>query len=186
MITKEQDPYTPPTANLTNLDDDVVQATAIRKEHINRETEIKSVGGIYYLVGILAIPGSLAGMVSMFGEGGRVNTLVFGYMILSLFIGVAVIFIGHGLRALRSWVKVPTGILSAIGLLAFPFGRLINGYILYLIFSKKGKMVFSEEYKEAILKTPDVAYKTSIIVWIFLALLLGFIVLAIISGTPSG
>ena len=73
---------------------------------------------------------------------------------------------------MKKWARIPTGILSGIGLLAFPIGTLINAYVLYLIFSAKGKMVFSDEYRAVIEQTPHIKYRTSIIVWIVLGLLL--------------
>jgi hypothetical protein len=47
---------------------------------------------------------------------------------------------------------------------------LINGYILYLVFSQKGKTVFSDEYQAVIQQTPHIKYRTSIIIWILLGL----------------
>jgi ABC-type multidrug transport system permease subunit len=64
-------------------------------------------------------------------------------------------------------------------MLGFPIGTLINAYILYLFLSKKGRTVFSPGYQEVIAATPDVKYKTSIVVWIFIALVLAFIVIAV-------
>jgi hypothetical protein len=58
---------------------------------------------------------------------------------------------------------------------------LINGYILYLVFSEKGRRVFSPEYQEIIRQTPHVKYQTSIIVKIFVGLLLG-VLLFILAG----
>ena len=76
---------------------------------------------------------------------------------------------------MNSKIKIPATIFSAIGLLSVPIGTLINGYILYLIYSAKGNMVFSEEYRKVIAATPNIKYKTSIIIWIFL----GIVVLGI-------
>ena len=68
----------------------------------------------------------------------------------------------------------------ALGLLSFPVGTIINGYILYLLFSKKGERVFSADYQAIVDATPHIKYKTSIIVWIFLVLLLLMIGAAVI------
>jgi hypothetical protein len=40
------------------------------------------------------------------------------------------------------------------------------------VLSRKGVVVFSDEYKAVIEATPEIRYKTSIVVWIFLAILL--------------
>jgi hypothetical protein len=87
-----------------------------------------------------------------------------------VFIGLAAlqIWVGIGLRNLKPWARIASGVLAGIGLLGFPIGTLINGYILYLLFSKKGAMLFSPDYQRVIAETPHIKYKTSIIVWIVL------------------
>ena len=72
--------------------------------------------------------------------------------------------------------------LSAIGLLGFPIGTLINGYILYLFLSKKGRTIFAPAYQDVIAATPHVKYRTSIVIWIFLALLVGLILFAAVGA----
>jgi hypothetical protein len=67
-------------------------------------------------------------------------------------------------------------VFGAIGLLGFPVGTLIAGYLLYLLWSEKGNVVFSPRYQRVMQATPHIKYKTSIIVWIFLGLL-GLVVL---------
>jgi hypothetical protein len=71
---------------------------------------------------------------------------------------------------------------SAIGLLGFPCGTIISGYLLYLLLSAKGEMVFSSAYKEVMQATPHIRYRTSIIVWIFLFLLIGVILLGVVGA----
>ena len=46
---------------------------------------------------------------------------------------------------------------------------LIVGYILYLMLSEKGSVVFSPAYKEIIARTPHIKYRTSLILKIALA-----------------
>ena len=69
-------------------------------------------------------------------------------------------------------------ILSALGLLAFPIGTIINLIILIILGSKKNRVVFSQDYQAIIAATPHVKYKTSKIVWIALGIFV-LIVLAI-------
>lgn len=102
-----------------------------------------------------------------------------GVSFIFLLLGAGQLWVGYGLRRLRKWARIPTGILSGLGLLAFPIGTLINAYILYLLFCQKGKMVFSDEYRAVIEQTPHIKYRTSIIVWIVLGLLLLLIAFAI-------
>jgi hypothetical protein len=150
----------------------------IRKEHIKHEASVKSIGILYYLggaaltaVGLFGFAG--AGMGNVVGAG---ELLIFIFFLL---LGVGQLWVGFGLRRLRKWARIPTGILSGFGLLGFPLGTIINAYILYLVFSQKGKMVFSDEYRAVIEQTPHIKYRTSIIVWIVLGLLLLLIAFAL-------
>ncbi|MEJ1963822.1 MAG: hypothetical protein WDO56_20595 [Gammaproteobacteria bacterium] len=81
------------------------------------------------------------------------------------------IFVGRGLRKLRPWARITTLVLSGIGLLGFPVGTLINGYILYLLLAKKGKRIFEDDYPAIVAATPDVKHRTSVVTWIALGIL---------------
>jgi hypothetical protein len=152
----------------------------IRREHIKHEASVKSVGLLYFLAaaflllaGVFGVAASTSGPVRGFGIG---VSLVF------LALSVAQIWVGIGLRGLKSWARIGSGILSGLGLLGFPVGTLINGYILYLLFSKKGAVVFSDDYKRVIEATPHIKYRTSVVVWIVLGLLLLLLGLGLFSA----
>lgn len=153
-------PYSAPTAVIADVGVDA-EMEAIRQDHISVEASLRSVGLLYYLGTIGLIVSGLA----MFA--GLVQ-----YGLISLVFGVAMGVIGYGLRALKPWVRTPAIILAAIGLLGFPVGTLINGYVLYLLFSTKGRFVFTPEYEAIRRATPHVRYRTSIVVWIFVGFLL--------------
>ena len=165
-------PYAAPAAPV----DDVPvnpEAEAVRRAHINHEASIKAVGFLYYLGGVLLIFGAIASLLGRSSEpSGAVIVVLFVAM------GVGQLFAGWGVRALRPWARIVGCVLSAIGLVWVPIGTLINGYILYLLVSKKGRMIFSPEYQDIIAATPHVKYRMSIVVWIFLALLVGLILFA--------
>jgi GYF domain 2 len=166
---------------MQKLSEGVTNSTAeqIRLEHIKHEASVKSVGFLYFLSAAILI---LIGSLGVASSGGRGMALVLFFLV----IGVAQIWVGIGLRGLKSWARVPTGILSGLGLLGFPLGTLINGYILYLVFSKKGATVFSEDYKQIIEQTPHIKYKTSIVVWILLILLLVLIGAGLLAALFAG
>jgi hypothetical protein len=85
-------------------------------------------------------------------------------------------FGGWGLRKLTPWGRVVGIVIGVIGLAAIPIGTILSIYILYLLLSKKSKMVFSPAYKEVMAATPKVKYKTSIWVW----MVLGFVILLLL------
>jgi hypothetical protein len=157
------------------------QVEEIRKAHLKHEASVQSVGLLYYLGGVFVICIGAFGLFAGF-RGSKTPEVVGVGLLGSFFLlalGAGQFWVGTGLRRLQKWARLPTGILSGIGLLGFPLGTIINAYILYLVFSSKGNTVFSDEYHAVIQQTPHIKYRTSIIVWIFLVLLLALITLGI-------
>ena len=159
----------------------------IRKQHLSHEASVKSIGILYILGGLAGIGFGIMFIVQALdgtlpGEAVMI-TLIVG--IVCLLLSAFQLMVAVGLRKLAPWVKIPGMILAGIGLLGFPVGTLINGYILYLLASAKGTMVLSPEYKKIIAETPHIKYKTSIVIWILLGLL-GFVILLAIFGALVG
>jgi GYF domain 2 len=158
-------------------------AEEMRNTYIKHEASVKSIGVLYYL-GAIAV--FMAGIVAVIPGATKVTGPEAVFLaVFFLFLSAAQILVGTGLRRLRKWAKIPTGILAGVGLLGFPLGTLINGYILYLVFSKKGAMVFSDEYQAAIAQTPHIKYRTSKLIWILLGLVMLIIALVIIGITAG-
>lgn len=156
-------------------------AEVVRREHLNTEASIKSVGILYFLGGCALLVGGISTLGNL-GEMDGVASLGEQAAVgLILAMGIAQFIVGFAVRKLKPWSRIGVGILSGIGLIGFPVGTLISGYILFLVFGKKGKMVFSEPYKEIIAATPHVKYKTSKVVWIILGIIVALVVLAIVA-----
>lgn len=153
----------------------------IRKEHLKHEASIRSVGFLYLLGGVFSALGAAGMLVASITSRSALGG--FPIIVGIIYLGLAALLLtcGMGVRKLKPWARTGSIILSCIGLLGIPVGTLINGYILYLLLSKKGKTVFSEDYKRVIAETPHIKYKTSIIVWVFLAILL-LLILVMIFG----
>ena len=152
----------------------------VRKRHIAHEASVKSVGLLYWLGGGLVSFFSVIAMMSVFAPHSRSPEL--GFPIISLVLGVVNIWTGTEVRKLTKTGRRMSAVFAAIGLLAFPVGTLINIYIFYLLFSQKGTMVFSAAYKEIIAATPHIKYKTSIVIWILLALVVLFFLVVVAGG----
>lgn len=158
-------------------------AEETRKKHLSHESSVRSVGVLYLIGGTGLL---LIGLGWVFTASAGRNA-VEGFLLGAVFLvlGGMQFWVGLAIRRLKSWSRIPTGILSGIGLLGFPIGTIINGYILYLVFCEKGKMVFSDEYRAVIQQTPHIKQRTSIVVWIILGLLLvilGFVILGAVLG----
>lgn len=160
----------------------ILAAEAVRQTYLKHEASIQSVGILYYLGAVMSPLAGIAGLVST-EQPGLERTAICAVL---LVLGVIYFKVGRWLRVLDPKAKTPTTLLSVLGLFAFPIGTLINAYILSLIHSEKGKMVFSPEYRSVIEATPEIQYKTSVIVWIALGLLALLIVVGLAGLVVAG
>jgi len=150
----------------------------IRRVYIDHETSIKSVSYLYYLGSVFVVIMAVTSAIVNKGEKplmDRISTAM-------LMSGIAVFqaWVGMELRTLKRWARVAAGILSGIGLLSIPIGTIINGYILYLLFGKKGAEVFSPGYQMVIAETPGVKGKTSVMVWVVMGLMVLLCIIGIL------
>ncbi|CAM2870091.1 DUF4339 domain-containing protein [Rariglobus hedericola] len=166
--------------SFSSRSDDVI----IREEHIKHEAALRSVGTLYYIGGVLIVFACVAAFTGRVPEknahlGPVVQTIMAAFAVIAF-------VMGRMFRKLTPSVKVPGTVMAVIGLINFPIGTLINAYILYLIHSAKGKVVLSPEYKDIIAATPQIKYKTSIIVKICVVLLILMLLLAVVGTAISG
>ncbi|MEM8954609.1 MAG: hypothetical protein AAGD22_10700 [Verrucomicrobiota bacterium] len=179
----EESPYRPPTSQeVSAVADSAPEADQIRQEHIKHEASVRSIGLLYWLGGAIVV---VAGLVGLFDSEDE-PVLGMGIALVLLLLGGLQLWTGTALRKLRKWAKIPVGIISGIGLIGFPLGTIINAYILYLVFCKKGGMVLSDGYKDVIAETPHIKYKTSVIMWILLGILILLFVFALIGAFFTG
>jgi hypothetical protein len=153
------------------------EAELIRTAHISHEASVKSIGTLMILGGFL----TGFGMVSVLAIG-RISS----EFLVVLAISGGLFGVGFSVRRLNPVGRILAGILCGLGLLAFPIGTIINGYFIYLLFSPKGTMVFSESYKEIIVATPHVRYRTSLAARIVIALLILIFAAALIFFARRG
>lgn len=163
-------------------DEGVTNEEEIRKAHIKHEASIKSVGILYLISGCFLLLAGLFGLT----EAGQL-TIVEVFLTVGFFLGLGglSIYTGIAIRRLQPWTRVAVGIFSGIGLLGVPVGTLINGYILWLFFSEKGKRVLAPDYKDIIAATPHVKYKSGGCVAIFVIVIICMIFFGLI-GTFVG
>jgi len=173
-------------------------AVAIRKRYLSHEASVKSIGLLYWLGGILGLilaPVYLIGAIALMtsadtpngapGSNTYMGIVMIGVALLVAAFAVGQIIVAMGVRKLKPWARIATAVLSGIGLLGFPLGTLISAYFMYLVLSKKGQYVFSPEYQNVIAATPQIRYKTSIIIWILLGLLVALIIVGVIGFAAS-
>lgn len=175
--------YSPPKAEVSDhVGGDRAAAIAMREEYLGHEASLRGMALLFYLSGIFILFMGIAVVLPVFVEGGDSLPIGIGIALLFVLLGVGSIYVGYGIRQLRKGVVVPACILSAIGMLNIPVGTLLNGYMLYLLLSAKGKVVFSERYAEVRGLTPEIRPRTSIVVWVVLGLLVLVILGAVIGA----
>ncbi|QJE99041.1 hypothetical protein [Luteolibacter luteus] len=85
--------------------------------------------------------------------------------------GACAIVVGTGIRKLDEKSKVHAALLAGLGLFVlFPVGTILCAYLLFLTLSEKGRVVFSEDYKQVVSRTPGMRAKIPFVVWIILVL----------------
>lgn len=168
-------PFETPKVEQTYVPSPGTEDERIRKEHLKHEASIQGIGSLWILggaVGALVAASVLLGIIS---NGGS-SAFELGFVAIYGAVGGVSLWTGIKVRGLRREGRVPGLVLGAIGLLGIPVGTLISIYILYMLGSKKGEFVMSDEYRGIIERTPDIKYRTSIVVWIVLGL---FVLLAL-------
>ena len=169
-MTENVNPYSAPTTDLNphpsqarDADGDEV---SIREEHFLYERSIRAIGFLFYLSSGIIMLGVVASLADR--ESGV--TVVFAIF------GLACVAIGRGLRQLKQWARLPAGFLCLPGLFAFPIGTLICGSLMWMLFQRKHRIVFTHEYQDVIEKTGGIAFFRSqvfdYIVLVLLSLLL--------------
>lgn len=156
-------------------------AERIRHELITHEVSIKLVGTLYLLgvvyftFGLLSYGATIG--IGLLSSDRDVESLTAEAVLflLNLLFGGLTFWIGKGLWQFNLRVRIVTILLSALGLLSFPFGTLVNGYIIYLLAGEKGTRVFSSEYQEIVRATPHVKYQLPWLMASVMAIVLGAI-----------
>lgn len=155
---------------------DTASAREIRLKHLTHEVSVQAIGALYVLGAVISLVSAIMAATEGQDPAGRVIV-----PLLLLIFGAAQLWIGLRLRRLDASARIPATVLACIGLLAFPLGTLINAYVLYLLHSAKGRVVFGPDYEAVRAATPDIKYRMHWIVWVGLAVLVGFMVIAFVN-----
>jgi hypothetical protein len=207
-------PYAAPDVRLggapPSTDAEMARAERIRRQFLNHEASVKAVGSLNLLGAIVLGVVMVAGIVSLFSGGvaasAPARAFSIGMIVVLAAIAALSAAVGIGLRNLQPWARwVDVGLILlgfAMTILSLVIAGLAGGnaagtaganlaqqiipaYILYLLVSRKGTMVFSPEYRAIIEKTPHIRYKMSCLVKFLALFLLAVIGLALIGGLAS-
>lgn len=182
-------PFAAPLTETTREDDVATvggDQESLRRMHLKHEASLRSIGTLFLIFAVFwgfaafvyvliiteALPAEADEPISAAGLGFAIAITA----ALSACLGIA----GYYLRKLTPGVRPWAIVLSLVGLIFVPIGTIISLYSLYLLISRKGTFILSEEYQHIRAATPHIKYKTSIVVWILLALVLVLAVLGVI------
>ncbi len=177
MQCMEENPFaSPQTVADAGLADEASPAEKIRRQHLAHEAAIQSIGLLLSIESVGATMAATGLILEALPPPGTVAPL---QKVLLIPVGVvfavlasAFFWAGVGVRNLRPKARLPAILLSALNLVAIPFGTLVGGYSLYLLMSQKGKGVFTPAYARVRAATPQLKHKTSIAAWVGLAVVI--------------
>jgi len=164
-MSTEMDSYAAPTTFV----DDVRRASereAVRREHVNYEASVRSIGTMYYAGSVLW---SLFGLFFLLAAVRGTDFTPWPLAVISLVFGVASVVVAWGLRRLQRWAASAAAVLSALSLPVVPFGTVIGAYVLVVLRSAKGRRIFARDYASIVAATPHIEAGGSRVVWIVFA-----------------
>lgn len=147
-----------------------------RRNYLSHERSVRSAGTIFVLGGSLLL---MAGILGPFSKdetapaSGPPVPFAFRLLVsvlLALF-GAAEIWIGLRIRKLDPRFRIAAAVMAGLGVaggILSCIGWIVPAYILWLLVSKKGQVVFSEQYARVVERTPHIKAK----MWIVLKILL--------------
>ncbi len=160
----------------------LAEAEALRRKHLTHEARLQSVGTLMMLLGAFnVLTGPLFVLVGVFAvivvamnpgvdEGALSGGVVFGVLLTGL--GALNYRGGTGLRRLDPRHRTLYTVLTSLWLLSCTFFSIFGLWALFLLHSPAGNIVLSPEYAVARRLTPHIKFKTSVVTWIVLGLLI--------------
>lgn len=128
---------------------------ALRAEHLHHETILLTMGRLYLVAGAaLFLAAIMIVALRQTGEGLRVAS-VFAML------AAGHAFAGLHLRGLDARARFSASVMAVLGLLAFPVGTVLSGYVLYLVHAPKGRRILSPDYRAVVEKTPEYKCKVT-------------------------
>ncbi|MEM6470095.1 MAG: hypothetical protein AAF802_11110 [Planctomycetota bacterium] len=155
----------------------------LRRKHLRQETSIRTIGLLHMFGGVMAMLGAtlftISSVFAIFqGDEGAVLVTLFGVAYGAF--GFGSFYTGRGLRRFENTPRTLAIIISVIGLLAIPFGTLINALFLYVLCNRNASVIFSDRYREAVKQTPHVKNRFSFGFVLLVAVLISILIVGVI------
>ncbi|RYD61897.1 MAG: hypothetical protein EOP83_15950 [Verrucomicrobiaceae bacterium] len=150
----------------------------VRETHLKHEASIKAMGFLCLLGGVLLLGSFAFVSIETIAAGSLAESPAMS-LLFQIAFGILQLIAGISLRQLQGWSRIPAAIVAAVSMVAVPIGTIIGIYILYLLFSPKGSKILSAEYRQIVVLTPDMRYRTPRWFWIcilvVMLILVGFV-----------
>lgn len=179
LVESKLNPYAPSSIESSSASEPM-SSESVRCEHLPHEESIKSVGslmiaggvicGVLLVVTTFVAPFELAENVD--GIWNQVPMRYVSMMLIYGCLGSVSIYCGRGLRNFTRGGRVIATIFCLFLQFVPVVGNFAGIYGLYLLHGKKGRFIFSDDYRRIIAETPEIRYKSSFIVNAFASLLL--------------
>ncbi len=170
----EDNPYAVPNARVDDIPEVARPgAEAIRRAHIKHELAIRYIG-VFFMFGSIAFLGGIGLIVGLAMATGGLDSLPVKYYwwaAMQTFLFLGLFTLGLKVYGLRRSFQIPAIMVCFAGLLWFPFGTFVSPLFLWLMLSKKGRYLMSEEYAPVVSATAGVKYPASAIGRVLLALI---------------
>ncbi len=182
MDLREQNPYAAPPVVADVHADALSDDVRVRTEHIGCEQEVRSIGWLMTVGGVLVVAIIVPlGLTPPITPGPGPDLLTLSTIVLAMFAQVAT---GIGLLMLRRWALAPAIVDCVLWLLFVPIGTVIGLAALWILGQSRVAFVLTDEYRGVILMTPGIRRKTPRYAWaiFFVALLAMVVFVSLIPG----
>lgn len=175
-------PYAAPLVAPETLDPFQQDDMRIRQQFIGCEGNVRSIGGVMILGGlILAVVFGFFSVI-YFSRGVDVHFPFAAFFCVLALLGVVQLIVGIGVGRFRPRHRIGAIIFCSFWLCFIPFGTIIGGACLWYLLRPAAKYVFTAEYRGVIQRTPHVHFQTSAVSWgILITVLVAF--LAFVAGS---
>ncbi len=166
-------PYEAPMSEFQAADPFQDDDISVRRQFIDCEANIRSIGGVTVFGGLLLMILSVVFAYATLGSGsGPLSVFALVACCGVCLLAVSHVAIGIGLQRFRTWARIGAIALCVLWLPFIPIGTIFGGTSLWYLVRPAAKYVFTPTYKQIIHRTPHVYFRTSSTSWGLLFLVL--------------
>ncbi|MBC7967823.1 MAG: hypothetical protein H7Z17_18075 [Fuerstia sp.] len=180
-------PYAAPLVGTETADPFQQDDTRIRQQFIGCESNVRSIGGLMFLGGlILAFVFGFLSVNYFSGGAYAADPALAAFFGMLALVGVVQLIVGIRVGSFRPRPRIGAIIFCALWLMFIPVGTIIGGACLWYLLRPAARYVFTPEYRDVIKRTPHVHFQTSAVSWgILITVLIAFLTLVAIQFLRS-